>query len=108
MNTVIVADKFLSNNKLKALDKNERYIISKEKENKKKPQFLMIGKGINMDGQNAVDLLMEVSNMNTSEKFAFFKIRDAMDYTGGNISRAADMLGLKRQTLQHKLKRQNL
>lgn len=86
MNTVIVADKFLSNNKLKALDKNERYIISKEKENKKKPQFLMIGKGINMDGQNAVDLLMEVSNMNTSEKFAFFKIRDAMDYKDETLS----------------------
>ena len=39
-----------------------------------------------MDGQNAVDLLIEVSNMNTSEKFAFFKIRDAMDYKDETLS----------------------
>lgn len=87
MNTLIVADRFLNDNKLKALDKNEKYIISKSKDTKYKPQFLMIGKGINMRKENmAVDLLKEVSNMNSSEKFAFFAIRDAMDYKDDTLS----------------------
>ncbi len=87
MNTLIVADRFLNDNKLKALDKNEKYIITKSKEIKNKPQFLMIGKGINMKQENmAVDLLKEVSDMNASEKFAFFAIRDAMDYKDETLS----------------------
>ena len=87
MNTVIVADRFLKDTKLKALDKNERYIISKEKENKNKPQFLMIGKGIKMKKENiSVDLLKEVSNMSSNEKFAFFKLRDAMSYKDETLS----------------------
>ena len=87
MNTLIVADRFLNDNKLKALDKNEKYIISRSKDTKNKPQFLMIGKGINMRQENmAVDLLKEVSDMNASEKFAFFAIRDAMDYKDETLS----------------------
>lgn len=87
MNTLIVADRFLNDNKLKALDKHEKYTITKSKEIKNKPQFLMIGKGINMRQENmAVDLLKEVSNMNVSEKFAFFAIRDAMDYKDETLS----------------------
>ena len=87
MNTLIVADRFLNDNKLKALDKNEKYIITKSKDVKNKPQFLMIGKGINMRQENmAVDLLKEVSNMNAPEKFAFFAIRDAMDYKDETLS----------------------
>ena len=47
----------------------------------------MIGKGINMRQENmAVDLLKEVSDMNASEKFAFFAIRDAMDYKDDILS----------------------
>ena len=47
----------------------------------------MIGKGINMRQENmAVDLLKEVSNMNAPEKFAFFAIRDAMDYKDETLS----------------------
>lgn len=87
MNTLIVADRFLKDNKLKALDKNEKYIISKSKDTKNKPQFLMIGKGINMRQENmAIDLLKEVSEMNAPEKFAFFAIRDAMDYNDETLS----------------------
>ena len=87
MNTLIVADKFLNTNKLDALKKNEKYIITREKENKNKPQFLMIGKGVNMKNENmAVDLLKEVSQMNTNEKVAFFAIRDAMDYKDDTLS----------------------
>ena len=87
MNTLIVADKFLNTNKLDALKKNEKYIITREKENKNKPQFLMIGKGVNMKNENmAVDLLKEVSQMNTNEKTAFFAIRDAMDYNDDTLS----------------------
>lgn len=87
MNTLIVADRFLNDNKLKALDKNEKYIISKSKDTKSKPQFLMIGKGINMRQENmAIDLLKEVSEMNAPEKFAFFAIRDAMDYKDETLS----------------------
>lgn len=87
MNTLIVADRFLNDNKLKALNKHEKYTITKSKEVKTKPQFLMIGKGINMRQENmAVDLLKEVSNMNTPEKFAFFAIRDAMDYKDETLS----------------------
>ena len=87
MNTLIVADRFLNDNKLKALDKNEKYIISKSKDTNNKPQFLMIGKGINMRQESmAVDLLKEVSDMNASEKFAFFAIRDAMDYKDETLS----------------------
>ena len=87
MNTLIVADRFLNDNKLKALDKNEKDIISRAKDTKTKPQFLMIGKGINMRQENmAVDLLKEVSDMNASEKFAFFAIRDAMDYKDDTLS----------------------
>ena len=87
MNTLIVADRFLNDNKLKALDKNEKYIISRSKDTKNKPQFLMIGKCINMRQENmAVDLLKEVSDMNASEKFAFFAIRDAMDYNDETLS----------------------
>ena len=38
-------------------------------------QFLMIGKGVNMKNENmAVDLLNEVSQMNTNEQTAFFAI----------------------------------
>ena len=87
LNTLIVADKFLNTNKLDALKKNEKYIITREKENKNKPQFLMIGKGVNMKNENmAVDLLKEVSQMNTNEKTAFFAIRDAMDYKDDTLS----------------------
>ena len=87
MNTLIVADRFLNDNKLKALDKNEKYTISRSKDTKNKPQFLMIGKGINMRQENmSVDLLKEVSDMNASEKFAFFAIRDAMDYKDETLS----------------------
>jgi len=32
-------------------------------------------------------------------------IREAMEKTKGNVSRAADMLGISRQLLQHKLKK---
>lgn len=35
-------------------------------------------------------------------------VREAMAYSGGNISKAASRLGIKRQTLQHKLKKYNL
>ena len=87
MNTLIVADRFLNDNKLKALDKHEKYTITKSKEIKNKPQFLMIGKGINMRQEDmAVDLLKEVSNMNAPEKFAFFAIRDSMDYKDETLS----------------------
>lgn len=87
MNTLIVADRFLKDNKLQALNKHEKYTITKSKEIKNKPQFLMIGKGINMRKENmAVDLLKEVSNMNAPEKFAFFAIRDAMDYKDETLS----------------------
>ena len=34
----------------------------------------------------AVDLLKEVSDMNASEKFAFFAIRDSMDYKDDTLS----------------------
>ncbi len=34
----------------------------------------------------AVDLLKEVSQMNTNEKVAFFAIRDAMDYKDDTLS----------------------
>lgn len=34
----------------------------------------------------AVDLLKEVSDMNAPEKFAFFAIRDAMDYKDETLS----------------------
>ena len=34
----------------------------------------------------AVDLLKEVSQMNTNEKAAFFAIRDAMDYKDDTLS----------------------
>ena len=87
MNTLIVADRFLNDNKLKALNKHEKYTITKSKEVKTKPQFLMIGKGINMRQENmAIDLLKEVSEMNAPEKFAFFAIRDAMDYKDETLS----------------------
>lgn len=35
-------------------------------------------------------------------------IRDALLETGGNISKAAEILQIKRQTLQHKLKKYKL
>ncbi|PAB57932.1 sigma-54 interaction domain-containing protein [Anaeromicrobium sediminis] len=35
-------------------------------------------------------------------------IKDALNNNNGNISKAADLLGIKRQTLQHKLKKYNL
>lgn len=89
MNTVIVSDTFLKNTKhLGDISKDERYVITKEKITKTKPNFLMIGKGIEMRNEkgNAIDLLKEVSNMNASEKFAFFALRDAMHYTDETLS----------------------
>ena len=89
MNTVIVSDTFLKNTKhLGELSNNERYVVTKEKITKTKPNFLMIGKGIEMRNENgnAIDLLKEVSNMNANEKFAFFALRDAMNYTDETLS----------------------
>ena len=34
----------------------------------------------------SVDLLKEVSNMSNNEKFAFFKLRDAMSYKDETLS----------------------
>ena len=35
-------------------------------------------------------------------------IRDALIDTGGNISKAAEQMQIKRQTLQHKMKKYNI
>ncbi len=59
-----------------------------------------IRKGFDAEGQNVFDSLMD--------RFASMLIREALNLTGGNRSRAAKLLGLSRPTLLSKIERYRL
>ena len=70
-----MSNQIITNTSL-TLHKDEELVISKRKKSHK-PGFIMIGNGnTNKHGITSIDLLHEIANMSSNEKYAFFLIKD--------------------------------
>ena len=59
----------------------ELVLTSKPKSTQPKPPFLMVGSGHSTSTQGtSIDLLLEISNMTSNEKLAFFLIKESILY----------------------------
>ncbi len=65
-----------------SLESNEELVISK-RQIKEKPSFTLIGRGTMNNKLNlkSIDLLQEVANMNSDEKFCFFEIKNKITFS---------------------------
>jgi hypothetical protein len=76
----IITDKDLNRIKaaLQTVDKNQEVVVRLQ--NKiKLPRFTMVGT-LDKKDKKSIDLLKEVAEMSSEEKFCFFKIKDGIEY----------------------------